>query len=86
MKVLFEIYGLSYRISEAVGELSTWGAYPNARKHSDECAVPDGHRVQYKIFRGVVREEEPVDGVLGASARRFERGSNPGTMEAQTNR
>jgi hypothetical protein len=78
MKVLFEIYGPSYRISEVVGELSTWGAYPNARKHSDEYAVPGRHRVQYQIFCGIVREEEPVDCVLGAPARRFEQGSNPG--------
>jgi hypothetical protein len=76
MKVLSEIYGPSYGISSVVGEPSMWGT-TNARKHSDEYAVPGGHRVEYPIFCGVVREEESAGNVLGASACRFERRNNP---------
>lgn len=50
MKVLFEIYAPSYRISRAVVEPSMRGAYPNACEYSDEQAVPGGHRVQFPIF------------------------------------
>ena len=86
MKVLFEIYGSSYRISSVVGELSMWGAYPYARKYSDEYAVPGGHRVEYPIFCGVVQEEESAGNILGASACGFERRNNPGRTGKQTNR